>query len=128
MNLVEITSFDVGEYSHTKEWDTKIVTDSVHKFGGITRLPDLVIFLNTLTTVLSQNTGVTDAAKMLIPTVGVVDSNCNSNLITYPVPGNDDTPSAVQLYCKLFKEAILRGKQKRILKERQQTTNNETKS
>jgi len=62
---------------------------------------------------------VKDAAKMLIPTVGIVDSNCNPNLITYPVPGNDDTLCAVELYCKLFKEAILRGKNKRKLKEMQ---------
>jgi small subunit ribosomal protein S2 len=57
--------------------------------------------------------GVTDGAKMLIPTVGVVDSNCNPNLITYPIPGNDDSLPALQLYCSLFKEAILRGKNKR---------------
>ncbi|RVE40698.1 hypothetical protein evm_014652 [Chilo suppressalis] len=42
------------------------------------------------------------------------DTNCNPNLITYPVPGNDDTPVAIELYCKLFKEAILRGKAERV--------------
>jgi small subunit ribosomal protein S2 len=69
--------------------------------------------LNTLDTVLAQHGAVGDAAKMLIPTVGVVDTNCDPNLLTYPIPGNDDTLCAVQLYCKLFKEAILRGKNKR---------------
>jgi len=64
---------------------------------------------------------VNDAAKMLIPTVGIVDSNCGPNLITYPVPGNDDSLCAVELYCRLFKEAILRGKSKRKLKDSQQT-------
>lgn len=50
---------------------------------------------------------------MNIPTIGIVDSNCSPELITYLVPGNDDTPASIDLYCKLFKEAILRGKQKR---------------
>lgn len=76
-------------------------------------LPDLCIFLNTLNTVMSQHTAVRDAAKMNIPSIGIVDSNCNPDLITYVVPGNDDSPAAISLYCHLFKEAILRGKQKR---------------
>ena len=73
--------------------------------------------LCTLDPLLSSHDAVKDAAKMLIPTVAVVDSNCNPNLITFPIPGNDDTPSAVELYCKLFKEAIVRGKQKRKINE-----------
>jgi len=75
--------------------------------------------LNTLDTVMAPHGAIIDAAKMLIPTVGIVDTNCNPNLITYPVPGNDDTMSAIQLYCKLFKEAILRGKHKRKQTESQ---------
>ena len=35
-------------------------------------------------------------------TIGVVDSDSDPRLITYPVPGNDDTPTAVNLYCDLF--------------------------
>lgn len=65
------------------------------------------------------HTGIRDAAKMGIATVGIVDSNCNPNMITYPVPGNDDTPASIELYCRLFKTAILRGKEK---KERTFTT------
>lgn len=113
MHLVERTAIECGEYSHCREWDMHTLTNSTRKFGGITRLPDTLLFLNTLDTVMAQHLAVTDAAKMLIPTVGVVDTNCDPSLITYPVPGNDDTPCAVELYCKLFKEAILRGKNKR---------------
>lgn len=60
-----------------------------------------------------QHTAIRDSAKMNIPTIGIVDSNCNPDLVTYVVPGNDDSPVSIELYCKLFKEAILRGKQKR---------------
>ncbi|KAF7282995.1 hypothetical protein GWI33_001628 [Rhynchophorus ferrugineus] len=64
-------------------------------------------------TILAQHTAIRDSAKMGIATIGIIDSNCNPNMITYPVPGNDDSASAIELYCKLFKNAILRGKDKR---------------
>ena len=50
---------------------------------------------------------------MLIPSIAICDSNSDPRLVTYPVPGNDDTPVAIHLYCDLFKEAVLRGKSKR---------------
>lgn len=112
-HLIEKTALECGEYAHTKFWRGGIFTNSTKQFGAVTRLPDLCIFLNTLNTVLLQHTAIRDAAKMSIATVGVVDSNCNPNMITYPVPGNDDSPVAIALYCRLFKEAILRGKEKR---------------
>lgn len=62
---------------------------------------------------MTQHTAIRDSAKMNIPTIGIVDSNCSPDLITYVVPGNDDSPASIDIYCKLFKEAILRGKQKR---------------
>ncbi|KAL7643322.1 UNVERIFIED_CONTAM: hypothetical protein RMT77_006614 [Armadillidium vulgare] len=111
--LIEKTAEECKEYSHTKPWDTGIFTNSIRAFGCVTRLPDLVIFLNTMYDVTSQHGAVKDAAKMLIATTGIVDTNCDPRLITYPVPGNDDTDSAVKLYCRLYKEAILRGKRKR---------------
>ncbi|XP_028148406.1 28S ribosomal protein S2, mitochondrial [Diabrotica virgifera virgifera] len=112
-HLVERTALECKEFAHTRFWRGGIFTNSTKQFGSITRLPDLCIFFSTLNNVLVQHTAVKDSAKMLITTIGVVDSNCNPNLITYPVPGNDDSPSAVELYCKVFKHAILRGKEKR---------------
>lgn len=112
-HLVEKTAMECGEFSHTRYWRGGILTNANLQFKAVTRLPDLCIFFNTLNNVMIQHVGVRDAAKMNIPTIGIVDSNCNPNLITYPVPGNDDTPSAIEFYCKVFKGAILRGKEKR---------------
>ncbi|XP_037960456.1 28S ribosomal protein S2, mitochondrial [Teleopsis dalmanni] len=112
-HLVEKKAMEAGEFSHTRFWRGGIFTNANIQFGAVTRLPDLCIFLNIQNNVLTQHVAVRDAAKMAIPTVGIVDSNCNPNLITYPVPGNDDSPAAIELYCNLFKEAILRGKNKR---------------
>nr|CAD7263452.1 unnamed protein product [Timema shepardi] len=117
--LVQQTAKECGEFAHTRFWRGGIFTNANKQLGVSTRLPDLCIFLSTLNTILTQHVAVRDSAKMCIPTVGIVDSNCNPNLITYPVPGNDDTPCAVELYCRLFKAAILRGKEerKRVLEE-----------
>lgn len=112
-HIVERTAMECGEFSHTRYWRGGIFTNSNIQFQAVTRLPDLCIFFNTLNTVLLDHIGIKDAAKMNIPTIGVCDSNSNPNLITYPVPGNDDTPSAIELYCDVFKKAILRGKEKR---------------
>jgi small subunit ribosomal protein S2 len=76
-------------------------------------LPDLCIFLNTQNTINTQHTAVRDSAKMNIPSIGIVDTNCDPDLITYVVPGNDDSPASIEFYCKIFKEAIMRGKSKR---------------
>ncbi|XP_055627865.1 28S ribosomal protein S2, mitochondrial isoform X2 [Toxorhynchites rutilus septentrionalis] len=111
-HIVEKTAMECGEFSHTRFWRGGVFTNANVQFGAVTRLPDLCIFLNTQTNILEMHTAVKDSAKMNIPTIGVVDTNCNPNLITYPVPGNDDTPSAIELYCNLFKNAILLGKAK----------------
>jgi len=104
---------ECGEYAHTKEWLTRVLCDSTNYFGAVTRLPDLVILLSTKTTVFDDHLAVRDTAKMLIPTVAICDSNSDPRLVTYPIPGNDDSVSAVSLYLRLFKTAILRGKTKR---------------
>lgn len=116
-HLVERTACECEEFAHTRYWRGGLFTNAQMQYGAVTRLPDLCIFLNTLNTVLTQHTAVTECAKMCIPTVGIVDTNCNPNLVTYPVPGNDDTPCSIELYCKLFKEAILRGKKYRKINE-----------
>lgn len=110
---VEQTAIDCGEFAHARHVRNGLFTNSSSVFASTIRLPDLLIFLNTLDSVLKTQALVYESAKMNIPTIGVVDTNSDPTIITYPVPGNDDTPSAVELYCKLFKAAILRGKEVR---------------
>lgn len=103
-HLVEETARECGEYAYCRRWIDEVFTDSARTFGTVTRLPDLVILLSQphrITTV---------AAKMLIPTIGICDTNVDPTLITYPIPGNDDSPESIELYCRLFKTAILNGK------------------
>uniref|UniRef100_A0A1A8DY77 Small ribosomal subunit protein uS2m n=1 Tax=Nothobranchius kadleci TaxID=1051664 RepID=A0A1A8DY77_NOTKA len=112
-HLVETTAKECGEYAHTRYWQGGLLTNANIQYSPGVRLPDLIVFLSTLNNVFQQHVALRDAAKMNIPTVGVVDSNCNPSLVTYPIPGNDDTPVAVELYCRLFKMTINRAKDKR---------------
>ncbi|KAL5106115.1 28S ribosomal protein S2 mitochondrial [Taenia crassiceps] len=112
MHLVEKTAKMVGEYSYCRPWGGGVFTDSANFFGATTRLPDLIIMLNTINPVGFDHVAVRDAAKMLIPTVGIVDSNCDPRLVTYPVPGNDDSPITIRYWCSLFAETIARAKRR----------------
>lgn len=113
MPLIERTATDSGEYAHCRYWRGGTFTNSQTLFQAVTRLPDLCVFVGAHNTVMGDHIAITECAKMNIPTVAILDSSCDPRFITYPVPGNDDTPSAVQLYCDLFKKAILRGKERR---------------
>ncbi|XP_036983712.2 28S ribosomal protein S2, mitochondrial [Artibeus jamaicensis] len=112
-HLIENTARDCGEYAHTRYFKGGLLTNAPLLLGPGVRLPDLIIFLSTLNNVFEPHVAVRDAAKMNIPTVGIVDTNCNPCLITYPVPGNDDSPPSVQLFCRLFRTTITRAKAKR---------------
>ena len=106
--LIQRTARECGEYFVTQRWRGGTFTNS-HMLLGTMRLPDLMIF----TSVPPSKTAIKEAAMACVPSIGVVDSDCNPNLIMYPVPGNDDTPCAIRLYCRLFSEAIQLGKSKR---------------
>uniref|UniRef100_A0ABM5F735 Small ribosomal subunit protein uS2m n=1 Tax=Pogona vitticeps TaxID=103695 RepID=A0ABM5F735_9SAUR len=110
---IEKVAEECGEYAMARPWVSGLFTNAHLKYGQGVRLPDLVILLSTLGVAFEPHPAVAEAAKMNIPTVGVVDSNCNPSIITYPIPGNDDSAAAVQLYLKLFKRTITRAKDKR---------------
>ena len=113
--LVQKSARDSGEYFVTQQWVGGTLTNSQMLLRTV-RLPDLMIFLS----VPPSKTAIKEAAMCNIPSIGVVDSDCNPNLITYPIPGNDDTPAAMSLYCSLFSEVISRAKATRESRERRE--------
>jgi small subunit ribosomal protein S2 len=111
--ITEKSAIECGEYSHCRNFEMNTFSNAENFYGTVVRMPDLVIFLRTKDSVFSNHVAVAHSAKLLIPTIGIVDTTSDPRLITYPVPGNDDTADAIKLYCELFKQAILAGKQKR---------------
>ena len=58
-----------------------------------------------------ERIAVSEAHKMGIPVVAIVDTNCDPDEIDYPIPGNDDAIRAVKLIVSKMADAILEGKQ-----------------
>jgi len=81
----------------------------VQSLGGIKdmeRLPDALFVVD----VGYQKIAITEANKLGIPVIGVVDSNNTPLGIDYIVPGNDDSSRAIRLYARGLADAILEGK------------------
>jgi small subunit ribosomal protein S2 len=77
--------------------------------GGIKHmnsLPDVLFVVD----IGQENIALQEAAKLGIPVVGVVDTNCNPEDVDYPIPGNDDAMRAVRLYAAGMAEAVIAGK------------------
>lgn len=64
-----------------------------------------------------EEIAIQEAQKMGIPIVAVVDTNGDPELITYPIPGNDDAVRAIELFVSKVTESIVEGKKSRISKE-----------
>jgi small subunit ribosomal protein S2 len=79
----------------------------IKEMGG---LPDVVFVIDTL----KESIAVAEANKLGIPVVGVIDSNSDPSGITYPIPGNDDSIRAINLYCDMIAGSVLSGIQSEI--------------
>ncbi|MGR3625885.1 MAG: 30S ribosomal protein S2, partial [Limimaricola sp.] len=76
--------------------------------GGIREMvgvPDLLFVLE----VNKEDLAISEAKKLGIPVVAVVDTNCSPDGVDYVIPGNDDAARAIALYCDLAARAALDG-------------------
>jgi small subunit ribosomal protein S2 len=81
--------------------------------GGIKEmngLPDALFVID----VGYQKGAITEANKLGIPVVGVVDTNHSPDGVDYVIPGNDDASRAVRLYARGIADAILEGRSQTI--------------
>ena len=76
----------------------------IKEMGG---LPAVMFVIDTN----KENIAIREARKLGIPVVAVVDSNCDPDLIDYPIPGNDDAARAISLYLDLISRAVIAGVQ-----------------
>lgn len=73
---------------------------------AMTKRPDAVFVIDTK----KEHIGVTEANKLGIPVVAIVDTNVDPDLIDYPIPGNDDAIRANELMSKVIAEAVTEGR------------------
>ena len=76
--------------------------------GGIksmSELPGAVFIVD----VVKEHIAVTEARKLEIPIVAVVDTNCDPDVIDYPIPGNDDAIRSLKLFAGRVADACVLG-------------------
>jgi small subunit ribosomal protein S2 len=76
--------------------------------GGIKdmgSIPDIMFVIDTN----KEAIAILEARKLNIPVIAILDTNCDPDGITYPIPGNDDAARAIQTYCDLIADAVLDG-------------------
>ncbi len=76
--------------------------------GGIKNMggyPDLVFIID----INKESIALLEAQKLNIPIMAIVDSNCNIDEVTFPIPGNDDSTKSIRLICRLISDAAIAG-------------------
>jgi small subunit ribosomal protein S2 len=74
----------------------------IKEMGG---LPNLLFVIDTN----KESIAISEARKLGIPVMAILDSNSDPDGITYPIPGNDDAARALALYCDLAARAVIDG-------------------
>jgi small subunit ribosomal protein S2 len=77
----------------------------VRNMGGV---PSMLFVLD----VVVDKTAVEEARVLGIPVIGICDTNSDPTIIDYPIPGNDDSVKAIDLYCSALEQAIIDGIQR----------------
>ena len=78
--------------------------------GGIKdmeKLPSLIFLVDSKKELICTK----EARKLGIPTIGLIDSNCNPNDVDYVIPGNDDAIRAVKLIVAKMADAVIEANQ-----------------
>jgi small subunit ribosomal protein S2 len=76
--------------------------------GGIREMggtPDMIFVIDTN----KEQLAIQEAQRLGIPVAAIIDTNCDPDGITFPIPGNDDAGRAIALYCDLVARAALDG-------------------
>jgi small subunit ribosomal protein S2 len=103
-----------GEFARLGKREVLAIEKEIERlnrhFGGIkemTRLPGAMFVIDTV----KEHIAVTEAKKVDIPIVSLVDTNCNPEVIDYPIPSNDDAIRAIKLIMGKIADAVVEGKE-----------------
>jgi len=70
------------------------------------KIPDIIFIVDTV----REELAVKEAKKLGIPVVAIADTNCDPDMIDYPIPGNDDAIKAINLITTKIADAVIEGK------------------
>ncbi|THF54163.1 30S ribosomal protein S2 [Allorhizobium terrae] len=107
--LDEILNSEAQGYSKKERLNLEREREKLEKaLGGIRDMggtPDLMVIVDTN----KEKIAIDEAKRLGIPVVAIIDSNCDPDLIDFPIPGNDDASRAIALYCDLISRAAIDG-------------------
>jgi small subunit ribosomal protein S2 len=89
---------------HTRELEK--LQRNLGGIRGLDRLPDAIFVIDTK----KEHIAVTEANKLGLPVVAVVDTNCDPDVITHVIPGNDDAIRSGALLCRVVADAVVEGR------------------
>ncbi len=115
--LTELESArDRGEFERRPKKEASELEEEITRLnrllGGMKnlhRLPDAVFIVDPNREAIS----VAESRRLELPLVAMVDTNCNPDVIDYPIPANDDAIRAIRLLTSKIADAILEGVQRR---------------
>ncbi len=118
LKKIEKMEVDGTFESLTKKEVTNLLKEKAKlekNLGGIKDMKDLPGAIFIIDTHKEQ-IAVAEATRMGIPIVAVVDTNCNPEGITYPIPGNDDAIRAITLFTSIIANAVVEANNEEGLK------------
>jgi small subunit ribosomal protein S2 len=89
---------------HTRELEK--LSRNLGGIADLDRLPSAVFVIDTK----KEHIAVTEARKLGLPVVAVVDTNCDPDVIDYVIPGNDDAIRSGSLMCRVIADAVVEGR------------------
>ncbi|MSO19354.1 MAG: 30S ribosomal protein S2 [Acidobacteria bacterium] len=111
MKELEVMSQD-GRYEMlTKKEVSKLERERKHlelNLAGIKDMPGLPDMLFIVDSNMEE-IAVNEARKLGIPVVAVVDTNCDPNVVSFPIPGNDDALRAIRLFTSKIADSVIEG-------------------
>jgi len=75
-------------------------------FRHMKKLPDMMFVVDSV----KEHIAVKEARRLGMKVVAPLDTNCDPDMVDYPIPGNDDAIRSIELFCKEMAEAIIEGK------------------
>ena len=99
-----LTKKEVASLKTQREKLLKILVGVRH----MRRLPNALFVVDPK----QEEIAVLEARRLGIPVVAIIDTNCDPDVIDYPIPGNDDAIRSVKLICDIIAKAVTEGRQR----------------
>lgn len=106
---------DISKYSYKELKEFKKEKDKLMKFfgglRGIPKIPKAVFVADTKKDI----NAITEARKVKSTVISLVDTNCDPDLVDIPIPSNDDAIRAIKLITSALADAVIEGKEGKVI-------------